>query len=151
MPNHHHQLVLWVENLKGESIRSWLSSMVIKIISLGSFICTMHILQIHVPSRLQYLSEICREMCYLIIWPTMFITCQFIFIFFLTGLGGSVGCPQVIRRLRVRLLPSRQHSFVEIWSWNIFYGHFLPSADSRRADVSFWQKNVHNTGYWLTA
>ena len=32
------------------------------------------------------------------------------------------------------------------WSWNIFYGHYLPSADSRRAVVSFWRKNVHNTG-----
>ena len=32
------------------------------------------------------------------------------------------------------------------WSWNIFYGHSLPSADSRRAVVSFWRKNVHNTG-----
>ena len=27
-----------------------------------------------------------------------------------------------------------------------FYGHSLPSADSRRAVVSFWRKNVHNTG-----
>ena len=25
-------------------------------------------------------------------------------------------------------------------------GHSLPSADSRRAVVSFWRKNVHNTG-----
>ena len=32
------------------------------------------------------------------------------------------------------------------WSWHIFYGHSLPSADLRRAIVSFWQKNVHNTG-----
>ena len=32
------------------------------------------------------------------------------------------------------------------WSWNIFYGHSLPSADSRRAVDSFWRKNVHNTG-----
>ena len=32
------------------------------------------------------------------------------------------------------------------WSWNIFFGHSLPSADSRRAVVSFWRKNVHNTG-----
>ena len=32
------------------------------------------------------------------------------------------------------------------WSWNIFYGHSLPSADSRRAIVSFWQNHVHNTG-----
>ena len=28
----------------------------------------------------------------------------------------------------------------------IFYSHSLPSADSRRAVVSFWQKNVHNIG-----
>ena len=34
----------------------------------------------------------------------------------------------------------------KLWSWNIFYGHSLPSADSRRAVVSFWRKNVHNTG-----
>ena len=26
-----------------------------------------------------------------------------------------------------------------------FYGHSLPSAESRRAVVSFWQKNVHKT------
>ena len=32
------------------------------------------------------------------------------------------------------------------WSWNIFYNHSLPSADSRRTVVSFWRKNVHNTG-----
>ena len=34
------------------------------------------------------------------------------------------------------------------WSWNtsIFYDYFLPSTDSRRADVSFWRKCVHNTG-----
>ena len=30
-----------------------------------------------------------------------------------------------------------------------FYGHSLPSADSRRAVVSFGQKNVHNTGCHL--
>ena len=27
-----------------------------------------------------------------------------------------------------------------------FYSHSLSSADSRRAVVSFWQKNEHNTG-----
>ena len=34
----------------------------------------------------------------------------------------------------------RQHSFVEI-DHEIF-----STADSRRAVVSFWRKNVHNTG-----
>ena len=37
-----------------------------------------------------------------------------------------------------------------ILSWRLimkyFYGHSLPSADSRRAVVSFWRKNMHNTG-----
>ena len=33
----------------------------------------------------------------------------------------------------------------EIFS-TYFLNHSLPSADSRRAVVSFWQKNVHNTG-----
>ena len=46
----------------------------------------------------------------------------------------------------VSTLLGRQYSFMEIWSWNIFYGHFLPSADSRKAVVSFWWKNAHNTG-----
>ena len=32
------------------------------------------------------------------------------------------------------------------WSWNTFYGHSLPSANSIRAVVNFWRKNVHNTG-----
>ena len=32
------------------------------------------------------------------------------------------------------------------WSWNIFCYHYLPSTDSRREVVSFWWKNVHNTG-----
>ena len=38
----------------------------------------------------------------------------------------------------------RQHSFVEI-DHEIFSTVIL-SADSRRAVVSFWRKNVHNTG-----
>ena len=40
----------------------------------------------------------------------------------------------------------RQHSFVEI-DHEIFSTVILfLSADSRRAVVSFWRKNVHNTG-----
>ena len=31
------------------------------------------------------------------------------------------------------------------WIKEYFHGHSLPSADSRRAVVSFWRKNVHNT------
>ena len=50
------------------------------------------------------------------------------------------------RRSRVRPPPRSATFFHGDWSWNIFYGHFLPSADSRRAVVSFWRKNVHNTG-----
>ena len=50
------------------------------------------------------------------------------------------------RRSRVQPPPRSATFFRGDWSWNIFYCHSLPSADSRRAVVSFWQKNVHNTG-----
>ena len=33
-----------------------------------------------------------------------------------------------------------------ILSWRLIMKYSLPSADSRRAVVSFWQKNVHNIG-----
>ena len=64
------------------------------------------------------------------------------------GLGGSVGCAVRLetRRSRVQPPPRSATFFHGDWSWNIFYGHSLPSADSRRAVVSFWRKNVHNTG-----
>ena len=52
--------------------------------------------------------------------------------------------PTEDRRWQVRLPPGLQHSFVEIE--NIFYSYSLPSADLRRAVVSFWRKNVLNTG-----
>ena len=55
----------------------------------------------------------------------------------------------LIRKLWVRPPAGSATFFRGDWSWNIFYGHSLPSADSKRAVVSFWQKNVHNTGQLL--
>ena len=53
----------------------------------------------------------------------------------------------VIRRLRVRSQLGLATCFNGDWSWDIFYGHSL--SDSKRANVSFWQKNVHKYGYTL--
>ena len=63
-------------------------------------------------------------------------------------LSGSVGCAVRLesRRSRVQPPPRSATFFLGDWSWNIFYGHSLPSADSRRTVVSFWRKNVYNTG-----
>ena len=76
--------------------------------------------------------------------------CTFIslFVHLTAGLGGSIGCTVRLetRRSRVQPPPRSATFFRGDWSWNIFYGHSLPSADSRRAVVSFWRKNVHNTG-----
>ena len=81
----------------------------------------------------------------------------FFFVIFLhpkditAGLSGSVGCAVRLetRRSRVQPLPRSATFFRGDGSWNIFYGHSLPSADSIRAVLSFWRKNVHNTGYPL--
>ena len=63
------------------------------------------------------------------------------------GLGSSVGCA-IRLETRPRVQPPLRSAtfFPGDWSRNIFYGHSLLSADSRRAVVSFWWKNVHNTG-----
>ena len=68
--------------------------------------------------------------------------------YLIAGLGGSVGYAVRLETRRSRVQPPpRSVTFSRgDWSWNIFYGHSLPSADSRRAVVIFWQKNVHNTG-----
>ena len=59
-------------------------------------------------------------------------------------LCGSVRCASSdTMRPRVRSPPSRATFFGGVWLRNIFYGHSLPSADSRKDFVSFWRKNVH--------
>ena len=77
-------------------------------------------------------------------WSTSLLGAHFAF----DRLGGSVGCAVRLetRRSRVQPPPRSATFFRGDWSWNIFYGHSLPSADPRRAVVSFWRKNVHNTG-----
>ena len=63
------------------------------------------------------------------------------------GLSGLVGCALTGDQKVASSIPARSATFFHgDWSWNIFYGRSLHSADSRRAVVSFWQKNVHNTG-----
>ena len=58
---------------------------------------------------------------------------------FRAGLGGSVGCAIRLetRRLWFQPPPRSATFFCGDWSWNIFYGHSLPSADSRRAFLIF--------------
>ena len=56
--------------------------------------------------------------------------------------------PAPVAQLDVRLIGDQEVAgstpaevgsiFCGDWLWNIFYGHSLPSADSRRAVVSFW-------------
>ena len=55
----------------------------------------------------------------------------------------------VIMRLRLWSPPGLVTVFHGDWSWNIFYGYSIRSANSRRAVVSVWQNNVRK--YWLTA
>ena len=50
----------------------------------------------------------------------------------------------VIRRSRVQY-SCPAPSFCWDWSWNLFYGHYLPFTDSRREVVSYLRKNV----YWV--
>ena len=64
------------------------------------------------------------------------------------GLRSSVGCASDWWSGGCIQFPLGLATFCRAdWSWSIFYNHSLPSADSRRAVVSFWQKNVHK--YWL--
>ena len=53
--------------------------------------------------------------------------------YILAGPGGSVGCAVQLetRRLWVQPLPRLATFFCGDWSWNIFCGHSLPSADGQ--------------------
>ena len=64
---------------------------------------------------------------------------------FEAGRATSVGCAYCLVSRRSWVRSSRlAHSFVEICMVmkKKFYNHCLPSADSRRAVVSYWRKNV---------
>ena len=69
------------------------------------------------------------------------------------SLIGSVGCAVQLetRRSRVQPPPRSATFFRGDWSWNIFYGHSLPLADSIRAVncCQFLAKECAQ--YWLTA
>ena len=58
--------------------------------------------------------------------------------------GSSIGCADAWYANGHGFdLHVRQYSFVEIGHKKQFYSHSLPSADSRRAVVSYWRKNLH--------
>ena len=127
----------WPSSFRGDDV----SRIIPKIMDLsgicnGEFICQSMISWMRQTKI--YLSKPCNlKLCYFLMTS-----------YTATGLGGSVGCAVRLetRRSRVKPPPRSATFFRGDWSWNIFYGHSLPSADSRRAVVSFWRKNVHNTG-----
>ena len=61
------------------------------------------------------------------------------------------GCAVRLETRRSRVQPPTRSAtfFCGDWSWNIFYGHSLLSADSRRAVFQFLSKECAQ--YWLTA
>ena len=69
---------------------------------------------------------------------------------FEASLGGSFECTSDYRLGGFGFDPCQvwQHSFVEI-DLEIFSRHFLPSADSRKAVVSFWQRMYTSIGKLL--
>ena len=94
---------------------------------------------------LQRTMDICPHIKKKNIWTTLDLLGQTHF----NAQNGLLICLSICSLFRSLLLPKPPRSatfFRGDWSWNIFYGHSLPSTDSRRAVVSFWRKNVHNTG-----
>ena len=108
-------------------------NMITRMVSVGS---TQLILRL-------YWNRISRQVLTCVRWSILCLLSACVYISFhkvliqswLAGLGSSVGCAVRLetRRSRVQPPPISATFFRGDWSWNIFYGHSLPSADSRRA------------------
>ena len=126
---------------------------------LGSFVTNVFEksdVTIRIPSLVSLGAQI---LCGLKLWTDRsgyFLLCGLKLLMWLSFLGDSEAytsiyqiCVCAVRlETRSRVQPPLRSAtlFRGDWSWNIFYCHSLPSADLRRAVVSFWQKNVHSTG-----
>ena len=82
----------------------------------------------------------------------MFGHCNYLLIYskIWASLGVQSDAPPTGDQKVMGLIPDGAETFFHgDWSRSIFCGTSLPSADSRRAVVSSWQKNVQKC--WLTA
>ena len=73
--------------------------------------------------------------------PAIIVGVVAVLLYFVHSFGASLSLAQLDACLTGDPRHVWKHSFMEI-----DHGHSLPSAYSRRAVVSFWQKNVHK--YW---
>ena len=96
--------------------------------------------------------------CFHIIYPSVLSSMELYSGVQLALVALSDAHPASHRRSRVWFPLGLATFFCGDWSWNIFYGHSLPSADySRRAVVRFWLKNAQilvnrlEEKYWLAA
>ena len=78
---------------------------------------------------------------YLYLWWKLTFLFQYYTSLCTKGVGGIIEClsnhESLDHTTDMRTPPGPATFFSGDWSWNIFYGHSLPSADSRRAVVSF--------------
>ena len=54
-----------------------------------------------------------------------------------------IGRPTGVQEVAGSILVSGPIAFVAIWLGNKFYGHYLPTAESSRAVISYWWKYGH--------